>query len=174
MADLAGIRRVTSLVGQQMFARKRGDLAGIIIPNIAPWDDGHIREYRLRLDNPPLEQRADGSLRETGKYIQPPGRPNLLYYPPGVTTQMLEDVRLPVLIVEGEFKALAAFRLAKHNAAAPRFLPVAVAGVYNFRGVIGKDTGPNGERRDVKGVIPDSTTLGHCRRGMERSVSPRG
>jgi hypothetical protein len=30
-ADLAGIRRVTSLTGQQMFGLKRGDLAGIII-----------------------------------------------------------------------------------------------------------------------------------------------
>ena len=81
MADLAGIRRVTAPTGQEMFARKRGDLAGLIIPNVAPWDGGHIREYRLRLDHPPLEQRADGSLRETGKYIQPPGRPNLLYFP---------------------------------------------------------------------------------------------
>jgi predicted P-loop ATPase len=155
MADQAGIRRVTSLVGQEMFGRKRGNLAGAIIPNIAPWDNGQVREYTLRLDHPPLEQRADGSLRETGKYIQPPGRPNLLYFPVGVTTQMLEDVRLPVFIVEGPLKAIAAFRLARHNAAVPRFLPVAVAGVYNFRGTIGKTTGPNGDRRDVKGVIPD-------------------
>jgi predicted P-loop ATPase len=155
MADLAGIRRVTSLVGQQMFGRKRGDCAGLILPNVPPWDAGHVREFRLRLDSPPLEQRADGSLRETGKYIQPPGRPNILYFPPGIATQMLEDVKLPVMIVEGEFKALAAFRLAKHNTAALRFLPVAVAGVYSFRGVIGKAAGPNGDRRDVKGTIPD-------------------
>jgi predicted P-loop ATPase len=155
MADQAGIRRVTSVVGQEMFGRKRGNLAGVVIPNVAPWDAGNIREYRLRLDSPPLEQRADGSLVETGKYIQPPGRPNLLYFPPGVSIQMLEDVRLPVVFMEGEFKALAALRLAKHNAAALRFLPVAVAGVYSFRGTIGKTTGPNGDRRDVKGIIPD-------------------
>jgi predicted P-loop ATPase len=137
-----------------MFARKRGDLSGIIIPNVAP-DSGHVREYRLRLDNPPLEQRADGSLRETNKYIQPPGRPNLFYFPVGVTPQMLEDVRLLLLIVEGEFKAIAGLRLAKYNASAARFLPVAVAGVHSFRGTIGKATGPNGDRRDVKGIIPD-------------------
>ena len=37
----------------------------------------------------------------------------------------------------------------------PRFLPVSVAGVYSWRGIIGKAEGPDGDRRDVKGVIPD-------------------
>src|SRR5689334_5978756 len=72
LADKNGIRRVTSLIGQQMFNRRRGNLAGRIIPNIAPWAPEHVRDYRLRLDEPPLERRTDGSLREGAKYVQPP------------------------------------------------------------------------------------------------------
>ena len=37
----------------------------------------------------------------------------------------------------------------------PRFLTVGLSGVWNFRGRIGKTTMPGGERRDVKGLIPD-------------------
>jgi predicted P-loop ATPase len=154
-AGISGIQRVTSVVAQQMFGRKRGDLAGMIIPNIAPWEPGHVREYRLRVDHPPFEQRADGSLRETQKYIQPTGRPNLLYFPVGVTPEMLEDINLPVLIVEGEFKAIAAWRCSMYGVDQPRFMPVSIAGVFSYRGTIGKTTGPNGERRDVKGILPD-------------------
>ena len=155
LADLAGLRRVDSNVGREMFSRKRGDLAGIIIPNVAPWDSGHIREYRERLDNPDLEYGADGTIRETNKYIQPPGRTNLIYFPPGVLPPTLEDSNVPVIITEGEFKALALSRLANHQTPTPRFLPIAVAGVWNWRGTISKTTGPNGDRRAVKGVIPD-------------------
>jgi hypothetical protein len=155
LADEAGLRRVDSLTGCQMFGRKSGDLAGIIIPNVAPWDGGHVREYRERLDNPDLERKADGSIRETNKYIQPPGRGNLLYFPPGTLPSMLEDTTFSLIITEGEFKALALWRLANYQSASPRFLPIAITGVWNWRGVIGKTNGPDGGRRDVKGVIPD-------------------
>jgi len=37
----------------------------------------------------------------------------------------------------------------------PRFLAAGLYGVWGWRGVIGKETGANGERRDVKGVIRD-------------------
>lgn len=76
LADEAGIRRVESLAGRQMFGRKRGDLAGFIIGNVAPWDTGYVREYRLRLDSPDLEYRSDGTVREANKYIQPAERRN--------------------------------------------------------------------------------------------------
>jgi predicted P-loop ATPase len=155
LAAEAGLRRVTSLEGRDMFGRKKGDLAGIVISNRDPWNGGQDREYRLRLDHLPIEQRADGSRREGQKYIQPPGRGNLLYFPVGVTPEMLADVRLPILITEGEFKAIAAWRCACFENDSPRFVPVAVAGVWNFRGTVGKTTGPNGSRRDVGGVIPD-------------------
>ena len=155
LANDAGLRRVDSSMGRQMFARRRGDLSGIIVPNVAPWDSSQVREYRERLDNPDLEYRSDGGVRETNKYIQPPGRRNLLYFPPGWPPTALEDIAVPIIITEGEFKAIALWRLANHEAPSPRFLPVAVAGVWNWKGTVGKTVGPNGDRRDVKGVIPD-------------------
>src|ERR1039458_1476268 len=57
LANDAGLRRVDSSMGRQMFARRRGDLSGIIVPNVAPWDSSQVREYRERLDNPDLEYR---------------------------------------------------------------------------------------------------------------------
>jgi hypothetical protein len=68
---------------------------------------------------------------------------------------VLTDPSLPLIIAEGEFKALALWRLANCLTTSPRFMPVSVGGVYNWRGTIGKTEGANGERRDVKGVIPD-------------------
>src|SRR5262245_2531701 len=104
LADEAGLRRVDSLTGRHMFSRKKGDVAGMIIPNVALWDPGYIRE---RLDNPELEYRSDGGVRETNKYIQPSGRGNLLFFPPGICPEMLQDSSTPVILTEGEFKAIA-------------------------------------------------------------------
>jgi hypothetical protein len=77
------------------------------------------------------------------------------YFPPGLPAALLTDPSLLLIITEGEFKALALWRLANHQTTSPRFLPVSVAGANNWRGTIGKTEGPNGDRRDVKGVIPD-------------------
>jgi len=109
VADMAGIRRVDSITGCGMFGRKRGDLAGLIIPNVWPGED-HVREYRLRLDHPELERSIDGTVRERGKYIGPPQRGNVLYIPPGVESVLLADTRSPVVVTEGDFNALALWR----------------------------------------------------------------
>jgi predicted P-loop ATPase len=80
----------------------------------------------------------------------------MLYVVPGVDFGLLRDQALPVVITEGEFKTLAVWRLANHGSRAqPRFLPLGLSGVYNWRGTIGKTTGPDGSRLDVKGAIPD-------------------
>src|ERR1700749_2116463 len=80
----------------------------------------------------------------------------MLYLPPGVPQSLLHDPELPVVITEGEFKTLALWRAANHGGRSrPRFLPLGVSGVYNWRGTIGKTTGPDGSRLDVKGAIPD-------------------
>ncbi len=79
----------------------------------------------------------------------------MIYFPPGVSLQLLGDVTMPVIITEGEFKTLALYRLAKHESETPRFLAIGLSGVWNWRGIVGKKTGQNGERLDVKGVIPD-------------------
>ena len=94
-------------------------------------------------------------MKETGKYIQPPERRNLIYFPPDLPASALEDTSLPIIITEGEFKALSLWRLAHYKSDSLRFMPLSVAGVWNFMGTVGKAPGPNGDRRDVKGVIPD-------------------
>jgi len=87
--------------------------------------------------------------------MSPPGRGNMLYFVPGCSRELVKAVDTPIIVTEGQFKTLALWRLANHEAAAPRFLPLGLAGVWNWRGTVGKTTGPNGDRRDVKGVIPD-------------------
>ena len=87
--------------------------------------------------------------------MSPPGRRNMIYFVPGCSQELLKAVDTPVIVTEGEFKTLALWRLANHESTAPQFLPLGLAGVWNWRGTVGKTTGPNGDRRDVKGVIPD-------------------
>lgn len=106
------------------------------------------------VDHPDLEEQPDGlPPKEKGKYLSPPGRSNKLYFPPNVDPADLENTQLPLVIVEGEKKCLAMHRLSIENV--ERFLPVGLAGVWSFRGVVGKANDANGARRDVKGIIPD-------------------
>ena len=155
LANRAGLRRVDSLTGGEVIGRKSGNYAGIIIPYHRPGSD-HIRDYRLRRDHPDLEYDSAGNLKPRQKYLSPPGRSNMLYLAPGVNQVLLRDASLPILITEGEFKTLALWRLANHGSPnRPRFLPLGVSGVYNWRGTIGKTVGPDGSRLDVKGAIPD-------------------
>ena len=155
LAVEAGLRRVDSLTGAEIVGRKSGNYAGIVIPYFDPRSD-QVREYRLRRDQPDLEYDSSGNLKTRQKYLSPPGRSNMLYVVPGVEPELLRDANIPVLITEGEFKALALWRLATHGSPAqPRFLPLGLSGVYNWRGTIGKTVGPDGSRLDVKGTIPD-------------------
>ena len=155
LADRAGLRRVDSLTGGEIIGRKSGNYAGIVIPYFRP-GEGHVREYRLRRDQPDLEYDSSGNLKPRQKYLSPPGRSNMLYLVAGIDQALLHDATLPIVITEGEFKTLALFRLANHRCPnGPRFLPVGVSGVYNWRGTIGKTVGPDGSRLDVKGAIPD-------------------
>jgi Domain of unknown function (DUF3854) len=144
-----------SLTGAEMLGRKGGDYSGIAIPYFHPGSD-QVRDYRLRRDHPDLEYDAGGNLKIKLKYLSPPGRSNMLYLPPGAPQSLLRDHALPIIITEGEFKTLALWRAANYGSTSgPRFLPVGVSGVYNWRGTIGKTVGPDGSRMDVKGAIPD-------------------
>ena len=69
--------------------------------------------------------------------------------------ELLTDASIPLIVVEGEFKALALWRLSTESTMSPRFAVLGLQGVWNWRGKIGKETGPTGERRDVTGVITD-------------------
>ena len=155
LASRARLRRADSLTGAEIVGRKGGNYSGILIPYFYPGSD-QVREYRLRRDDPDLEYDSAGMLKVRQKYLSPPGRSNMLYLPPGVSQSFLRDPALPIVITEGEFKTLALWRAANQGSASqPRFLPVGVSGVYNWRGTIGKSVGPDGSRVDVKGAIPD-------------------
>jgi hypothetical protein len=144
-----------SLAAKFSAAGAGGDYSGILIPYFLPGSD-QLRDYRLRRDHPDVEYDAAGSLKAKRKYLSAPGRSNMVYLPPGVRQSHLCDPMLPVVITEGEFKTLALWRAADHGAASlPRFLPLGVSGIYNWRGTKGKTVGPDGSRMDVKGAIPD-------------------
>ena len=138
------------MVGQ----KGKRDCAGILIPYYWPGEASPVN-YRVRRDRPEMVQGIDGALKQEGKYLGAPGSGNRLYIPPGITPEQLADVKIPIAIVEGEKKALALQRLSNHETNQPRFIPLAIAGVWNWRGTVGKTGGPNGERLDVKGPITD-------------------
>jgi predicted P-loop ATPase len=155
LAEAAFLRRVDSFTGAQLVGRKGGDYSGIAIPYVSPGSP-YVREYRLRRDHPDFEAGANGELRVKQKYLSPPGRGNMLYLPPACDPALLRNVALPLILTEGEFKTLALWQLATWNATdGPRFLPVGIAGVFNWRGTIAKATGPDGQRLNVKGPIAD-------------------
>src|SRR5688500_2688591 len=88
LADSAGLRRVNSSTGAMYMGRKdNGSFEGQLIPYFLPGET-RIREWRLRRDRPDIEYK-DGKPRECGKYLSPPGRSNMLYFPPGVSPELL-------------------------------------------------------------------------------------
>jgi hypothetical protein len=93
----------------------------------------------------------------------------MLYIVPDVDPTFTRDTSLPIVITEGEFKTLALWRLADHRSPnSPRFLPIGVSGVYNWRGTIGKTVGPDGRRLDIKGAIPNLDWIRPGRRSTLR------
>ncbi len=155
LADAARIFRVNSYEGAAVIGRGNNkDYSGIVFPYFWPGDEAP-RDYRLRRDHPEIEYRPDGTTKEVEKYLTAKGSGNRLYFPPAITAEMLTDTSLPVVITEGEKKALALWRLSNTDTNTPRFLPVGLSGVYNWRGTIGREHGPDGGIRYVKGIIPD-------------------
>lgn len=160
--EASGIYRVDSptgaaIVGQESKLSKE-DFSGIVIPYYLP-EKKEQRLLRLRRDNPPLEEKADGSRKEIGKYLTPFGSKNLLYFPPNSLDVWLKDSSLPIVITEGEKKTLALARAAWNglgdSAEQPKFFAVGIQGVWNFTGNIGKSKNGNGKIVSVKGMIPD-------------------
>lgn len=126
-ADAAGLRRVDDATGAQLLGRRdHANYSGIAIPNLWP-GMGYVREWRVRRDQPD----ANGGR----KYLGPPCVPNRLYVPPGTDEALLANPAVPIVVTEGEFKALALTRLARHGlrpGEPPRFVPIAVSGVWNW------------------------------------------
>ncbi len=135
-ADAAGLPRVDSAEGTQPQLVGRSEsagksYAGLAIPYVRIGET-RVRECRLRRDHPDLELRPDGSKREKGKYLSPPGRSSLIYFPHRIGLQQLVDAALPLVFTEGEFKAIALDRLARHESDELRFVAIAIPGVWNW------------------------------------------
>jgi hypothetical protein len=109
IADEAGIFRVDHHLGASTVGAYPGlgeNYAGLIIPFWHPLT-GLERERLLRRDEPDRNLQSDGNWKEEKKYVWPHDRTNMLYIPRGITSEMLADAMLPVVLVEGEKKALA-------------------------------------------------------------------
>ncbi len=155
LADQAMLRRVNEHEGREVVCQKgKRDCSGVLIPYYWPGTPIPV-SYRIRRDHPDIVEGKNGAIKHDRKYLGEPGGSNRLYIPPGITLEQLADPKIPIAIVEGEKKALALWRLANHESKQPRFIPIAIAGVWNWRGTVGKTGGPNGERLDVKGPIVD-------------------
>ena len=154
IADAANLRRVDSFEGRDIVGRNgAGDYAGIAIDYRRPGSPDVILT-RLRRDHP----EVDPAGKIGKKYLTAPGTRNRVYFPP-YDAGLIADIGIPVLFTEGEFKALAGYRVAledmNNGSQRLRFLSLGLPGVWGYRGIIGKTTNARGERTDVKGVIPD-------------------
>src|SRR6266851_3975666 len=159
IADSAMLRRVDAQTGREIVGQKGSrDCAGVLIPYYWPGDPQPFN-YRVRRDHPEWTQRTNGKLKQERKYLGAPNSGNRLYVPPGITLEQLADTQVPIAIVEGEKKALALQRLAWYETTSARFIPIAIAGVWNWRGIIGKSVGPEGDRIDVRGPIADLSRI---------------
>lgn len=154
IADRAMLRRVDTFEGREIIGQGgKRDCAGLLFSYYWP-GESHAHSHRIRRDNPDWTEK-NGKVIAKAKYLGAPGSANRLYIPLGIALEQLDDVQVPIVIVEGEKKALALWRLANHAAERPRFVPIAISGVWNWLGTIGKTGGPKGERLDVKGPIAD-------------------
>lgn len=149
LAKAAGLKRIQDHEGRQLTGNNRINCAGLLIPYRWPGEN-HTIAHRIRRDHPEVE---GGKVK--AKYMGEYGARNRLYIPVGVTLEMLGDISIPVVVVEGEFKALALWRLASEDRLLPLFVPIGLSGVWNWRGVIGKTADQKGARVDEKGPIPD-------------------
>jgi len=118
-------RHVTSEEGATSVGRNgSGDYEGILIHFTWPGED-QVRGYRLRRSRPPVDSESG---RDKEKYLTAPGDANKLFIPYGIQPEDLSSRTLSILIVEGEFKATALYRLAQYGlgeaAEQPRFLPI--------------------------------------------------
>ena len=155
LADQAGITRVDSAEGARLVGRRNaGDYSGLKISYFWPGQD-QSRECLLRRDVPDLELKPDGSTKPKGRYIWPPGRSNYFYFAPMTSPADLDRTDLDVVLTEGPLKCISLYRLACYETGAQRWLPIALNGVWGWRGKRGHEPGPDGGSLDVRGPVVD-------------------
>lgn len=155
-AATAGLHRVDGPSGAYLMGSPRKSFPGVCIPYSDPVT-GAVVLHRIRVDDAarPAQIGMDGKMKQPPKYQGAREARNHVYFPRGVTAEHLADVERDVVITEGEFKTLALWRLANYESAEPRFVPVGLSGVWNWRGRTGRRTAADGTREDEHGVIPD-------------------
>ena len=154
----AAIRRVDDSEAREILGRnaKGGNCAGLAFPY--RWPGRDWLGVRVRLDRPDLEQDEEGELRECLKYLDQRCLRGRLYIPPGVSTDMLSETGLPVVLTVGETGALALWRLARHKreeSEAPRFLSVGLQHPWGWRGKTGVAYDRSRKPRRVMGPVTD-------------------
>jgi P4 family phage/plasmid primase-like protien len=194
LVDRAGIYRVDTIAGAELVGRNlRESYAGIVFPYTWPGSK-ETRESRLRRDSPPKEYGRDGSFKDRAKYLSPPGRGSMIYFPPDIPESLLYDTSTHIILTEGEKKALALHQLL-YIERGERVLAISIPGVWSWRGNVGKTFDERGRRVDVKGTIKDLDGIGWsgrrvsilfdtnvhtngsvqaARRGLTRELATRG
>jgi hypothetical protein len=156
----AHVCRVTDVEAFDSYGiRFDGDKAGIVYPYHDPVS-GARRTARLRRDNPEVDSEG----KPENKYLSAWGDNPHLYFPP-CAGELLADASVPVVVVEAEKSALAlTARARRHNRP---LLSIATGGCWGWRGKTGIKGGPNGEREEVRGPLPD---LGRIRWDGRRAI----
>jgi hypothetical protein len=156
MVDACHVRRVDDVEGKLLVGCKSrsGNHAGWFVPYRLPGDPS-VRGYRLRRDEPDMVYKSNFEVKEGSKYLSAFGDRVKLYFPAGTLPEWLNDAAMKTLICEGEKKSMALHLLAEWQAAAPRWLTIGLAGVWGFRGKIGKTVTASGKDKEVRGPIPD-------------------
>jgi hypothetical protein len=147
LLDRAGVSRVTDAEARCDYGvTAAGDLAGIIFPYSDPLTGDRV-SARHRRDRP-----LDPDGTPNGKYACPRGDNRHLYFVPGAG-QLLGDVSVELIFVEAEKSALALTALAERTTR--KWLVVATGGCWGWRGKVGIETSPNGDRHYISGPLPD-------------------
>ena len=166
-AEAAGLRRVYEPEAAAILNRpERPDskYAGILIPYGHPGSSKPV-SFAVRRDKPDYERvipeldsvaiagEVRSLVKSKGKYLRAPGCGNRIYFPPYVDPAWLKDSSVSILLTEGEFKTLAADRLARQEGV-KRFLPIGISGAWAWRGSHGA-VDDEGEPVKAKGPIKD-------------------
>src|SRR5215472_2120696 len=147
LLDRAGVDRVTDAQARTVYGiNGTGDHSGIVFPYRDPLT-GVRHTCRLRRDHPEIESGA-----VKGKYRCQFGDRRHLYFVHGCA-DLINDATVPVVLVEAEKSALALTAWAERNSYP--LLPIAMGGCWGWRERVSKQDGPDGERVDEKGPLPE-------------------
>jgi hypothetical protein len=143
----AHVERVSDRDARERFGIKgSGDMTGVVFPYEHPITGQRVTA-RVRRDSPEIE---DGKPRK--KYVLAWGDRRHFYFVPGCK-ELLEDVTVPIILVEAEKSALALTAWSQRTG--EKVLPVAIGGCWGWRGRIGKAIAARGDRNDESGAIDD-------------------